>query len=97
VPENWHNIFNCGKTYCKMEVVQIIGNMNKSQSHSLLWLKQPHLDLNIIAATVYGSRSRLHTRKLQDRLAGRIAFQKWEVEQLEKVRVQLLQALRTLD
>jgi hypothetical protein len=42
---------------------------------------------------LYGYRSRLHTRRLQDRLRGTVPFQSWELEQLEIIHRQVLQEI----
>ncbi len=57
------------------------------------WIEIPFIDLAYIAGQLYGSRSRLHTRRLQDRLAGKVAFQEWEKRDLEESRKQVLRHL----
>jgi hypothetical protein len=57
------------------------------------WLQEPFINLEYVASLLYGSRSRLHTRKLQDRIAHRFAFQAWEKEKLEQIRKQLMHRL----
>ncbi len=54
------------------------------------WLEEPYINLPYVAEKLYGSRSRLHTRKLQDRLRGRFPFQSWEVERLEELKHQIV-------
>ncbi len=55
------------------------------------WLMSPYVNQNAVAGQLYGSRSRLHTRRLQDRLRGKVPFQPWELEQLEIIKRQVLQ------
>ncbi len=57
------------------------------------WLNNPYIDLEYIASQLYGGRSRLHTRKLQDRLKGRFTFQPWEVDRLNELRNQIIKHL----
>lgn len=57
------------------------------------WLNNPSIDLDYIAGRLYGGRSRLHTRKLQDRLKGRFSFQTWEIERLNELKEQIIQQL----
>ena len=59
------------------------------------WLNNPYIDLTQIADKLYGGRSRLHTRKLQDRVKGRFAFQSWEVDRLNELKEQIIQHLST--
>jgi hypothetical protein len=57
------------------------------------WLTQPYIDLYYVAARLYGRGSRLHTRKLQDRLGGRFHFQRWELDRLEEIRAEMITGL----
>ena len=57
------------------------------------WLMSPYVDLNTIAGQLYGGGSRLHTRRLKDRLRGTVPFQPWELEQLEIIHRRLLQEI----
>ena len=57
------------------------------------WLMSPYVNLNTIAGQLYGGGSRLHTRRLQDRLRGTVPFQPWELEQLEIIKRQVLQEI----
>ena len=54
------------------------------------WLYNPYIDLDFVAEQLYGSRSRLHTRRLQDKLKGRSLFQQWETERLAQLKEQLI-------
>ena len=55
------------------------------------WLMSPYVNQDAVAGQLYGYRSRLHTRRLQDRLRGTVPFQEWELERLEIIKRQLLQ------
>ena len=57
------------------------------------WLKSPYVNLNAVAGQLYGKGSRLHTRRLQDRLRGTVPFQPWELAQLEIIHRQVLQEI----
>jgi hypothetical protein len=57
------------------------------------WLMSPYVDLNAVAAQLYGGGSRLHTRRLQDRLRGATPFKPWELERLEVIHRQVLQEI----
>jgi hypothetical protein len=57
------------------------------------WLMNPYVNLNTVAGQLYGGGSRLHTRRLQDRLRGTVPFQPWELEQLAIIHRQLLQEI----
>ncbi len=57
------------------------------------WLMSPYVNLNTVAGQLYGGGSRLHTRRLQDRLRGAVPFQEWELERLELIKRQVLQHL----
>ncbi len=54
------------------------------------WLFNPYIDLDFVAEQLYGGRSRLHTRRLQDKLKGRSVFQPWETERLAQLKEQLI-------
>ena len=54
------------------------------------WLFNPFIDLDFVAQQLYGGRSRLHTRRLQDKLKGRSVFQQWEMERLAQLKEQLI-------
>jgi hypothetical protein len=54
------------------------------------WLFNPYIDLDFVAEQLYGGRSRLHTRRLQDKLKGRSMFQPWETERLAQLKEQLI-------
>jgi hypothetical protein len=54
------------------------------------WLFNPYIDLDFVAQQLYGGRSRLHTRRLQDKLKGRSVFQPWETERLAQLKEQLI-------
>jgi hypothetical protein len=54
------------------------------------WLFNPYIDLDFVAEQLYGGRSRLHTRRLQDKLKGRSVFQQWETERLAHLKEQLI-------
>ncbi len=54
------------------------------------WLFNPYIDLDFVAEQLYGGRSRLHTRRLQDKLKGRSVFQTWETERLAQLKEQLI-------
>ncbi|MBD0259786.1 MAG: hypothetical protein ICV83_29055 [Cytophagales bacterium] len=54
------------------------------------WLFNPYIDLDFVAEQLYGGRSRLHTRRLQDKLKGRSVFQQWETERLAQLKEQLI-------
>jgi hypothetical protein len=54
------------------------------------WLFNPFIDLDFVAEQLYGGRSRLHTRRLQDKLKGRSVFQSWEIERLAQLKEQLI-------
>jgi hypothetical protein len=54
------------------------------------WLFNPFIDLDFVAEQLYGGRSRLHTRRLQDKLKGRSVFQSWETERLAQLKEQLI-------
>ena len=56
----------------------------------MYWLFNPFIDLDFVAQQLYGGRSRLHTRRLQDKLKGRSVFQQWETERLAQLREQLV-------
>ncbi len=57
------------------------------------WLMSPYVNLNTVAGQLYGGGSRLHTRRLQDRLRGTVPFQPWELEQLAIIHRQLLREI----
>jgi hypothetical protein len=57
------------------------------------WLMSPYVNLNAVAGQLYGTGSRLHTRRLQDRLRGTVSFQPWELAQLEIIHRQVLQEI----
>jgi hypothetical protein len=57
------------------------------------WLMSPYVNQAAVAGQLYGYRSRLHTRRLQDRLRGAVLFQPWELEQLEIIHRQVLQEI----
>ncbi len=57
------------------------------------WLMSPYVNLNAVAGQLYGGGSRLHTRRLQDRLRGTVPFQPWELEQLAIIHRQLIQEI----
>lgn len=57
------------------------------------WLKSPYVNLNTVAGQLYGGGSRLHTRRLQERLRGVVPFKAWELEQLEIIHRQMLQQI----
>ncbi len=59
------------------------------------WLNNPYIDLTHIADKLYGGRSRLHTRKLRDRVNGRFAFQPWELDRLNELKEQIIQHLNS--
>ncbi len=54
------------------------------------WLFNPYIDLDFVAEQLYGGRSRLHTRRLQDKLKGRSVFHPWERERLAQLKEQLI-------
>ena len=58
------------------------------------WLFNPYIDLDFVADQLYGGRSRLHTRRLQDKLKGRSVFQQWEIERLAQLKEQLIATLQ---
>jgi hypothetical protein len=62
----------------------------------MTWLTNQYLDLNAVAGQLYGSRSRLHTRRLHDRLRGRVPFQHWELTQLEAIRNEVVKTMASL-
>jgi hypothetical protein len=57
------------------------------------WLFNPFIDLAFVAEQLYGGRSRLHTRRLQDKLKGRSVLQPWERERLAQLKEQLIASL----
>jgi hypothetical protein len=57
------------------------------------WLMSPYVNQDEVAGQLYGGRSRLHTRRLQDRLRGTIPFQEWERERLEIIKRQVLREI----
>ncbi len=57
------------------------------------WLFNPFIDLDFVAEQLYGRRSRLHTRRLQDKLKGRSVLQPWEKERLAQLKEQLISNL----
>jgi hypothetical protein len=57
------------------------------------WLMSPYVNQAAVAGQLYGYSSRLHTRRLQDRLRGTVPFQSWELEQLEIIHRQVLQEI----
>ncbi len=59
------------------------------------WLdNNPYIDVSFVADQLYGGRSRLHTRRLQDKLRGRSIFQEWEKERLAQLKEQLIATLK---
>ncbi len=56
----------------------------------MTWLDNPYIDLAFVAGELYGGRSRLHTRRLQDKLKGRSVFQQWEKARLAQLKEQLI-------
>lgn len=57
------------------------------------WLMSPYVNHAEVAGQLYGYRSRLHTRRLQDRLRGTVPFQPWELERLKIIKRQVLQEI----
>jgi len=57
------------------------------------WLMSSYVNLNAVAGQLYGAGSRLHTRRLKDRLRGTVPFQPWELERLEIIKRQVLQEI----
>ena len=56
-------------------------------------LANQYLDLNAVAGQLYGSRSRLHTRRLHDRLQGRVPSQHWELTQPEAIQNEVMKKI----
>jgi len=53
----------------------------------------PFIELSYVAEQLYGSKSRLHTRKLKDRLKGSFVFQSWEKQRLEELKQRMIERL----
>ncbi|QHT66672.1 hypothetical protein GXP67_08375 [Rhodocytophaga rosea] len=50
------------------------------------WLHTPYLNLTHVASKLYGSKSRLHTHRLQKKMNSILPFEQWELQQLEKIK-----------
>jgi hypothetical protein len=57
------------------------------------WLHTPYLNLAHVASKLYGSKSRLHTLRLQKKMTSRLPFEQWELQQLERIKRDLFYQL----
>ncbi|MDJ1504018.1 MULTISPECIES: hypothetical protein [Xanthocytophaga] len=55
------------------------------------WLHTPYLDIRHVSKILYGSSSRLYVYRLRQKMNGIIPFESWELDQLETIKVELLQ------
>jgi hypothetical protein len=57
------------------------------------WLTMPYINLPHIAFLLYGSTSRLYTRRLQMKVRGLLPFEPWELTKLEVIRHEIASGL----
>jgi hypothetical protein len=55
----------------------------------LIWLAHPGIHLPYVAGRLYGQISRLHTRRLQDKLKGRSTLHSWEETRLQELKQEI--------
>ncbi len=61
---------------------------------TLPWLHAPCINLDYVAASLYGGPSRLHKHRLKKKMSNLQPFEQWEIQRLEEIKQDLLYHLK---